>query len=133
MQNNFLNATVIFPVKNVKETVKFYNEKLGFEINGVWENPIDNSVYGSVKRDNIYIEFGENRKEFVGSGTCLILVENANDIYEELQNKNIEFIGDFANRDYGNRDFRIKDNNGNTLIIGESLKNKEELLKNSKI
>jgi len=39
------------------------------------------------------------------------------------------FNGDLADRDYGCRDFRIKDNNGNMLIIGHALKNKTEFIK----
>ncbi len=129
MENNFLSTTVILPVKNVGETAKFYKEILGFEISGVWENP----AYGSVKRGDVTIEFGEGRKEFAGSGVCLIHVDNADNIYNEWKSKDIEFVGDFSDRDYGNRDFRIKDNNGNILIVAHSLKNKTELLHKSKI
>ncbi len=127
--NNFLGTTVIFPVQDVATTVKYYKENLGFEVNGVWENP----AYGSVKRDQVVIEFGEGRKDHAGSGVCIIHVENADHIYNELKSKNVEFVGDFSNREYGNKDFRVKDNNGNILIIGHSLKNQNELLLKNKI
>ena len=35
MKNDFLDTTVILPAKNVRETANFYEEKLGFEINGI--------------------------------------------------------------------------------------------------
>ena len=127
--NNFLGTTVIFPVQDVATTVKYYIENLGFEVNGVWGNP----AYGSVKRDQVVIEFGEGRKDHVGSGVCIIHVENADHIYNELKSKNVEFVGDFSDREYGNKDFRVKDNNGNILIIGHSLKNQNELLLKNKI
>ncbi len=117
------------PVKSVRETATFYQEMLGFELNGIWEKP----TYGSVRRGNVFIEFGEARKEFAGSGICFVHVDNADDIYEELKTKNIEFVGDFSDRPYGCRDFRVKDNNGNMLIIGHALENKKELLQNNKI
>ena len=62
MESNFLDATVILPVKNVLETAKFYQDNLGFEVSLLWENP----AYGSVRRGDVVIEFGEGRKEFAG-------------------------------------------------------------------
>ncbi|MCP4297877.1 MAG: hypothetical protein GY786_19965 [Proteobacteria bacterium] len=127
-QNEFVGTTVILPVTNVQESAQFYKQKLGFEISGIWENP----AYGSVKRENAIIEFGEGRKEFAGSGICYIHVENADSIFDEWKSKGIEFVGDFSDREYGNKDFRIRDNNGNILIVGHALVNKNELLQNGK-
>ena len=127
MENNFLNATVIFPVKVAKKTVEFYRDKLGFEIVGIWETQ-DNSFYASVKRGNVVIEFGEGRQKYVGTGICSVIVQNIDAIYNEFKSKEIEFVGDFAQRNYGSKDFRIKDNNGNVLIVTQALKNQEELL-----
>ena len=133
MKSNFLSTTVILPVENVRETAKFYEENLGFEIVGIWKNQSDGSEYGSVKRGEVIVEFGEGRKEYAGSGVCLIHVDNADIIFNELKSKNIEFVGDFADRDYGNRDFCVRDNNGNMLIIGHSLSDQKELLQKHKV
>jgi len=129
MDESFLRANPILPVKSVVETVKFYENKLGFAVKILWENP----SYGVVKRGNAVIEFGEGRKEHAGSGICLILVEKADVIYKEWKTKDVEFFGDFADRDYGSKDFRIKDNNGNILIISHPLENQSELLKKSNV
>jgi len=129
MNNDFLSSNLIFPVKNVLETAIFYKEKLGFNINGIWESP----SYGVVSRGDAVIEFGEGRKEYAGSGICIVRVENANTIYNEWKLKDVEFIGDFAERDYGSKDFRVKDNNGNVLIVGHALDNKNELLERGKV
>jgi len=129
MNESFLRANPILPVKSVIETVKFYEKKLGFTIKILWENP----SYGVVKRGNAVIEFGEGRKEKAGSGICMILVENTDAIYKEWKSKDIEFFGDFADRDYGSKDFRIKDNNGNILIISHPLENQSELLKQGNV
>ena len=129
MKNGFLDTTVILPAENVVETANFYRDKLGFKVSYIWEDP----AYGSVRRGDVVIEFGEGRKEFAGSGVCFIHVENADDIYNEFKSKDVEFVGDFDDRDYGSRDFRIKDNNGNILIVGHALKNKRELLNKGNI
>ena len=129
MNNKFLGANPILPVKNVVETANYYKDKLGFTINILWEDP----SYRVVVRGDAVIEFGEGRKEHAGSGICVIRVEDANTIYNELTAKEIEFVGDFSERDYGSKDIRIKDNNGNMLIIGHALENQNELLQQCNI
>ena len=129
MDGKFLGANPILPVKSVIETARFYEKKLGFNIEVLWENP----SYCVVKRGNAIIEFGEGRKEHAGSGASIILVENADVIYNEWKTKGIEFVGDFADRDYGSKDFRIKDNNGNMLIVGHALENRKALIQNGNV
>lgn len=129
MGNNFLGTTVILPATHVKETTTFYRDKLGFEVDFIWESP----AYGSVRRGDVVIEFGEGRKTFAGCGVCFIRVANADAVYDEFRSKGIELVGDLGDRDYGSRDFRIKDNNGNTLIIGHALENQDALLKQGSV
>lgn len=129
MREQFLGANPILPVISVIETAKFFEKKLGFKIEVLWVNP----SYGIVKRGNAIIEFGEGRKAHAGSGVCIIRVENADDIYKEWKSKNVEFVGDFSERDYGSKDFRIKDNNGNMLIVGHALENKGVLIQKGNV
>lgn len=124
MKDNFLGSNPIIPVKSVIETANFYKDKLGFTIEILWENP----SYGVVSRGDAVIEFGEGRKEYAGSGICIVRVEDADVVYDEWKAKEVEFFGDFAERDYGSKDFRVKDNNGNILIVGHAMANMNELL-----
>lgn len=119
----FWGANPILPVTSAHETAKFYEEKLGFEIETLWDNP----PYAVVARDQTIIEFGEGRKEFSGTGVCVIFVSDVDIVYKEYFGKQIEFLGDISERDYGSRDFRIKDNNGNVLIFSSPLVNQQVL------
>jgi catechol 2,3-dioxygenase-like lactoylglutathione lyase family enzyme len=133
MRSRFLTTTVVLPARDARETAQFYHDKLGFEIVGVWE-VAHSKHYASVRREGVVIEFGEGRQVYAGTGVCMIHVDSATAIYQEYkQNPHIDFVADFANREYGNRDFRIRDNNGNMLIIGETLKNRDELLEYNRI
>jgi transcriptional regulator with XRE-family HTH domain len=120
----FLGANPILPATSVRDTVKFYEEKLGFQMEGIWDNP----PYGVVARDQTIIEFGEGRQKYAGSGVCVIFVSDVDAVYNEYSGMDIEFVGDIADRDYGSRDFRVKDNNGNVLIFNSPLINQKELL-----
>lgn len=125
MNKQFIGANPVLPVSSVVETAAFYENRLGFNVNIVWQDP----AYGVVSRGNAVIELGEGRKEFAGTGVCIIRVEDADAVYEEWQSRNIEFVGDFAERDYGSKDFRVRDNNGNLLIVGHALHNRDELIR----
>lgn len=108
----------------VEETTDFYATNLGFDIEILWKDP----PYGVVARGQTIIEFAEGRKKFSGSGVCLIFGSDVDEVYCEYFEKNIEFVWDIADRDYGSRDFRIKDNNGNMLIFSCPLINQQELV-----
>ncbi|MEJ2622895.1 MAG: helix-turn-helix domain-containing protein [Candidatus Thiodiazotropha sp.] len=123
----FLGANPILPVFSVRETAKFYEEKLGFDIDILWKNP----PYGVVGKERTIIEFGEGRKSHAGTGVCVIFVRDIDVVYQEYSGKEIEFVGDIADRDYGSRDFRIRDNNGNVLIFSSPLMNQKELIKSA--
>ena len=119
----FWGANPILPVTNAHETARFYEEKLGFEIETVWNDP----PYAVAARDQTIIEFGERSKDYSGTGVCVIFVSDVDIVYKEYSDKQIEFLGDIVDREYGSRDFRIKDNNGNVLIFSSPLINKQEL------
>lgn len=120
----FQSSNPILPVKNVKETVLFYKEKLGFNIDVIWVNP----NYACVSRGRVTLEFGEGRPEHVGSGVCYIHVKDVDVVYQSYINLGLDFAGNFEARDYGSKDFRIRDNNGNLLIFGSPLASRKELI-----
>jgi len=125
MSTKFLGVNPILPVKNVTDTAHFFRDKLGFSIDIIWADQSG----GKVSRGNVVIELGALRPDQVGGDICIIRVDNADSIYNEWKSRDIEFVGDFAERDYGSKDFRIKENNGNMLIVGHDLENQSELVK----
>lgn len=122
-------ANAVLPVKNTKETAKYYKEKLGFTVDVLWENP----NYACVSRGGITIELGEGRPNHVGSGACVIQVSDVDAIYNEFKEQDITFVGDFSERDYGSKDFRVRDYDGNLLVFGGALANKKELISKGNI
>lgn len=125
MMEQFLSANPILPVTNVWKTAAFFREKLGFDIVVLWRDP----AYGVVRRGGTVIEFGEGRKAHAGSGVCSIRVNDADEIHQEWASKGVTMVGDLADREYGCRDFRVRDNNGNMLIVGHDLENQDALIK----
>jgi uncharacterized glyoxalase superfamily protein PhnB len=122
--NQFLGVTPVLPVNNVKETAKFYEEMLGFTIEVICENP----NYACVSRGEVSIDFGEGRPEHVGSGISFIHMKEVEAFFKECKSLGLNLVGDCAERDYGSKDFRVRDNNGNLLIFGTPMDNQKELL-----
>jgi uncharacterized glyoxalase superfamily protein PhnB len=120
----FFSANPVMPVKNAKAAAEYYRDNFGFSIDVLWESP----NYACVRRGGITIEMGEERPTHIGSGICFINVDNTDKLYEEFKSRNILFVGDYAERDYGSKDFRVRDSDGNLLIIGSALSNKGELI-----
>lgn len=114
-------------VKNVKETIKFYEEKLGFQkILSVPEEG-EKLNFAIMNRDKISIMFQEQENlieeyaslktdEIVPTFTLFITVQDVSLLYGELKNK-VQIAKELHKTFYGKDEFAIFDNNGNILTI----------------
>ncbi len=114
-------------VKNVKETIKFYEEKLGFK--KVLSVPESGNIlnFAIISKDNISIMFQEQnnlleeypslkKEEIIPTFTLFITVQDVNKLYEELKDK-VDIAKNIHETFYGGLEFAIFDNNGNILTI----------------
>ncbi len=109
------HAAPVFPVQDVKQTVEYYRDKLGFEVKYLWEDP---PTYAVLKRQNVGIHFSKKGDDFKPSQmhtAYYIFVYDIDGIYEELKANGVEIINEPQQRDYGIRDFDIRDINGYIL------------------
>lgn len=114
-------------VNNVKETIKFYVENLGFQ--KVLSVPEDGDIlnFAILSKDKISIMFQEkenlieeyptlNIKDIVPTFTLFITVDNVKALYDELKEK-VQIAKELHQTFYGQDEFAIFDNNGNILTI----------------
>lgn len=114
-------------VRNVKETIKFYEEKLGFK--KIVTVPEDGDIlnFAIIARDNISIMFQEQNnliEEYPSlkvdnikpTFTLFITVKDVNNVYNELKGK-VKIAKELHKTFYGKDEFAIFDNNGNILTI----------------
>ena len=114
-------------VKNVKETIKFYEEKLGFQkILSVPEEG-ESLNFAILNKDKISIMLQEQNnlieeyptletKEIIPTFTLFITVDNVINMYNELRDK-VKIAKELHKTFYGKDEFAIFDNNGNILTI----------------
>lgn len=130
-------------VKDVRESVKFYTQNLGFTLNMAVakdsqkiENELEegkNYVYAMVSRDEVFFMLMEKSifeadlemlkgKDIGASLSFYIDVNNLDEIYSSIKDK-IEIVKDLHTTWYGMREFYIKDIDGYILCFaGEAKK-----------
>lgn len=114
-------------VKNVKETIQFYEEKLGFQ--KVLSVPAEGEIlnFAILNKDKISIMLQEQENltseyptlktdEIVPTFTLFITVDDVKTKYNEVKGK-VKIAKDLHKTFYGKDEFAIFDNNGNILTI----------------
>lgn len=113
-----------FIVKDIAKSVEFYSEILGFGVDYLSGSPPN---YAVVFRDEVYIHLCIEKVlgYDIGPGGAFIVVNGIDEIWKNIQNKNIEIVSPLANRDYGFnvhfKVFTICDLDQNVLRIGEKV------------
>jgi len=114
-------------VKDVKETIRFYEEKLQFKTILTVPNEGEILNFAIINKDNISIMLQEQNNlleeyptlknnEIVPTFTLFITVKDVNKLYQELKGK-VKMASDIHKTFYGKDEFAIFDNNGNVLTI----------------
>ena len=118
----------LLAVRNMKETIEFYKNTLGFKIGMVFPDA-DNPEYADLSKDGMVLMFipakdhGIGSEEKLGIGVYLYM-EIDGDIdkyYAELKSKGVKIAADIKDEPFGVRDFSIKDVDGYQLTFNQRL------------
>jgi len=118
----FIHCCPHLPVKNLKDTLNYYREKLGFYDEWTW-----GEKDGGIRRNDMRLLFAED-PEFVDVISSynksrlpvMWFVNNIESIYEEFKNKNIEIASPLQKHAYSLREFAFIDINGYYIRVAES-------------
>jgi hypothetical protein len=110
-------AVPVLPAVNIRETIDFYEGKLGF-------TGVNYGTYAILKYKTIEIHFIMSPEKNKSQGTgCIIMVDNIQDLYLTLSGKIlIDVKGKLADKPWGIKEFTIHDNNNNTVRFGQMKK-----------
>jgi hypothetical protein len=105
--------------KQVKYTVEYYIEMLGFTCNGYtedwsWASLSRDEVEIMVSYPNAHIPF--DKPQFTGS--LYITIDNVDELWNQLKEVTINCY-ELETFDYGMREFAIYDNNGYLIQFGQ--------------
>lgn len=121
------SITTNIMVKNVYETIEFYENVLGFQKTLTVPEEGTNLNFAILNKDNISIMLQEQnnlleeyptlqKNEIVPTFTLFITVNDVKKLYEELKDK-VKIAAELHQTFYGRDEFAIYDNNGNILTI----------------
>ena len=132
-ERHFYGVIPVFLVDEVIETVEYYRDILGFEVDFVYGDP---PVYGSVSRDDAIINVSRSeppgrRNNVTSAGTgngvdAYIVVSDVDDVYEELTHHGAKVVVELESHEYGMREFQIEDINGYKLALAEEIEDNED-------
>src|SRR5258705_13801468 len=109
----FIKSSPHLPVKNLKQTLDFYRDTLGFYEEWTW-----GEKDGGIRRDDMRLLFGED-PDFINAVNSekhrlplMWFVDNIDEIFSEFQRRNIEIEDTLRTHSYGLREFAFIDING---------------------
>jgi uncharacterized glyoxalase superfamily protein PhnB len=118
----FIKAGPHLPVKDLRLTLEYYRDQLGFVEEWTWGN-----LDGGIRRDDLRLLFVEN-KEFADTinnqahRLALIwFVEHIDDIFIEFKNRGIEITDEIQAHPYGLKEFAFIDINGYYIRVAENI------------
>lgn len=102
------------PVADVSAAVEFYTEKLGFELGFTWGEPV--SMAGvNLGETQIFLERGTPAP---AGCTLYFVVGDADDLFEFHRAAGVEILAEPGDREYGLRDYVVRDLTGYQLSFG---------------
>jgi catechol 2,3-dioxygenase-like lactoylglutathione lyase family enzyme len=106
-------------VSDIPTAVEFYTRKLGFKLGFTWGEP---PTFAGVNLGNVQMFLRKGTPEPKGC-TVSFLVGNADELYEFHRASGVEIAEPIADRDYGIRDYAVRDFHGYYLSFGQRLFN----------
>ena len=118
----------LLAVRNVKETIEFYNDILGFETGMIFPDE-SNPEYADLSKDGMVMMFiltknmgiGSDDKLGIGVNLYMEIDGDIDEYYAELTNKSVKIVYDINDEHFGIRDFAIEDIDGYQLTFNRRL------------
>ena len=118
------NLTPMLETEDIKQTVDFYTEMLGFECESLYPDA-DNPIWTCLRKDDVEIMFSVRNahstiEKPTMTGSLYLYPEDVDAVWEQLKDK-VKICYPIENFEYGMREFGISDNNGYLLQFGAEI------------
>ena len=108
---------VTLPVSNLAAAVEFYVKKLGFRLGFLWGEP---AWFAGVTLGDVEI-FLKKDTAAPNAGAVVFMVGDADALYAFHLANGVEVVEPIADREYGIRDYAVKDLYGYRLVLGHPI------------
>lgn len=112
-----IGSSAVFHVTDIEKAIEFYTENFGFEVD------FRHGAYVGLSVGDVCLHLSSfyPYKNNTGHGNLYIFFEEVDDLYNRLVKAGVEFYFPIGDRDYGMRDFSVKDPDGNQIGLGASI------------
>ena len=120
LKNLYSHSAIILPVRDIEKSTSFYRDLLGFDLTFSWGNPVGYVVLKG--GDHVSVHLTQHSVDVTSDKEHVSLYVFAHDVdalYEGLIANGVEIHNAIGGRDYGMRDFDIKDPDGHILSFGK--------------
>jgi catechol 2,3-dioxygenase-like lactoylglutathione lyase family enzyme len=108
---------VTLPVSNLAAAIEFYVTKLGFRLGFLWGEP---AWFAGVALGEVEIFLKEDTAA-PNAGAVVFMVGDADALYEFHRANGVDVAEEIADREYGIRDYAVKDLYGYRLVFGHPI------------
>jgi catechol 2,3-dioxygenase-like lactoylglutathione lyase family enzyme len=105
---------VTLPVSNLIEAIEFYVRKLGFRLGFTWGEP---AFFAGITLGQVEIFLREGSPA-PNAGAVVFMLGDADALYEFHRANGVEVMEEIDDREYGIRDYAVKDLYGYRLVFG---------------
>ena len=105
---------VTLPVSNLASAIEFYVTKLGFRLGFLWGEP---AWFAGITLGEVEIFLKEDTPA-PNAGAVVFMVGDADALYEFHRANGVEVEEEIDDREYGIRDYAVKDLHGYRLVFG---------------
>jgi catechol 2,3-dioxygenase-like lactoylglutathione lyase family enzyme len=108
---------VTLPVSHLAAAIEFYVTKLGFRLGFTWGEP---AFFAGVALGEVEI-FLKEETPAPNAGAVVFMVGDADALYEFHRASGVEVVEQIDDREYGIRDYAVKDLYGYRLVFGHHI------------
>lgn len=114
-----LTAVPVLAVDDLDESIRYYRDRLGFELAWIWGDP---PAVACVTRDDVELNLAR-RGDNGSRGACRVYVRltDVDEYFEECRRNRVILIRPPTDQPHGMRDFAVTDPSGNQLEFGEAI------------
>lgn len=123
-KKQFSHAATIIPVNNMAASIAYYRDALGFNLEFSWPEEGATTYAVLNREDAVSIHLSLREKGEASSDPkagIYIFVYEVDALYEAYQATGANIINALADRDYGMRDFDVRDPDGFLLTFGTGI------------
>lgn len=113
-------SNAVFHVTDIDRSIAFYTGHLGFQLDFRYGEP---TIYAGLTWGPVCLHLSSlyPYKDNTGHGNLYISFDAVDELHERLVAAGVDFYCAIGNRDYGMRDFTLRDPDGNQVGIGAEL------------